>query len=66
MIILPVQEVQAELGAKGGRVSEERMARLCAVVLAQQPVARHGYILDGWPKSETAAEEVFTADNPFS
>lgn len=61
-----MQEVQAELGGKGGRVSDGNMVKLCSHVLSKRDASMKGFVLEGWPKTPEQAEQLFTQDQPYT
>lgn len=62
----PMQEVQAELGGKGGRVSDGNMVKLCSHVLSKRDMSMKGFVLEGWPKTPEQAEQLFTQEQPYT
>ncbi|GMH41781.1 hypothetical protein BSKO_09691 [Bryopsis sp. KO-2023] len=60
------EDVQRELSGKGGRVSDQTMAKLCRLMLQGLPVRNRGYILDGWPKTMEQAQALFTTFRPMT
>lgn len=63
---MDVQEVQAELGGKGGRVSDANMVKLCSHVLGKRDPSMKGYVLEGWPRTPEQAEQLFTREEPYT
>lgn len=61
-----MQEVQAELGGKGGRVSDANMVKLCSHVLSQRDPNMKGFVLEGWPKTLEQAQQLFTREDPYT
>ena len=63
---MDVQEVQVELGGKGGRVSDAHMVKLCRHVLSKRDLSMKGFVLEGWPKTPEQAEQLFTQEEPYT
>ncbi len=63
---MPMQEVQAELSSKAGRVSDANMVKLCNHVLSKRDMRMRGFLLEGWPKTPDQAEQLFTQDQPYT
>lgn len=61
-----VQEMQADLGSKSGRVSDATMLKLCRHVMGKREPQWKGFILEGWPKTPDQAEQLFTEDQPYT
>ena len=61
-----MQEVQAELGGKGGRMSDGNMVKLCSHVLSKRDMSMKGFVLEGWPKTPDQAEQLFTREQPYT
>ena len=61
-----LQETQAELTSKAGRVSDANMVKLCQHVLGKRDIRMRGFVLEGWPKTPEQAEQLFTLDQPYS
>ena len=60
-----LQEVQAELSGKGGRVSDGTMVKLCNHVLSKKGMTSKGFVLEGWPKTPEQAEQLFTREQAY-
>ncbi len=63
---MPMQEVQAELSSKAGRVSDANMVKLCNHGLSKRGMRMRGFLLEGWPKTPDQAEQLFTQDQPYT
>lgn len=61
-----MQEVQADLGGKGGRVLDANMLKLCSHVLGQRELSMKGFVLEGWPKTLEQAQQLFTREDPYT
>ena len=61
-----MQEVQADLSGKVGRVSDGNMAKLCSHLLSKRDVRSRGFLLEGWPKTADQAELLFMQDQPYT
>ena len=60
-----MQEMQAELSSKVGRVSDGTMAKLCSHLLGKRDVHTRGFLLEGWPKTADQAELLFMQGQPY-
>lgn len=61
-----MQEMQADLSSKAGRVSDGTMLKLCRHVIGRREAQWKGFILEGWPKTPDQAEQLFTEDQPYT
>ena len=61
-----MQDVQTELGRKGGRVSDANMVKLYSHVLSKRDLSMKGFVLEGWPKTPEQAEQLFTQEDPYT
>lgn len=61
-----MQEVQAELSGKGGRVSDGNMVKLCNHVLSRKGITSKGFVLEGWPRLPEQAEQLFAQEQPYT
>ena len=65
-LMLLLQEMQADMSSKTGRVSDATMLKLCRHVMGRRDPQWKGFILEGWPKTPDQAEQLFTEDQPYS